>query len=83
MTAATVRQPREAVKSFQSSYGLDADGRCGPATSTKMAEVIGTVDQSLKRGDSGADVTVLQGVLRKLGYAVEVDAASAPRPRKP
>lgn len=68
----------EAVKSFQSSYGLDADGRCGPATSAKMAEAIGTVDPSLKRGDSGADVTVLQGVLRKLGYAVEVDGSFGP-----
>ena len=65
----------EAVKKFQTEYGLEADGKCGPATSAKMAEVIGTVDKSLKRGDDGADVTVLQGVLRKLGYDIDVDGS--------
>ena len=68
----------EAVKKFQTEYGLEADGKCGPATSAKMAEVIGTVDASLKRGDSGSDVTVLQGVLKKLGYGIDVDGSFGP-----
>lgn len=65
----------EAVKAFQSEYGLEADGKCGPDTSAKMAEVIGTVDKALVRGDNGADVTVLQGALRKLGYNIEIDGS--------
>lgn len=68
----------EAVKKFQSEYGLEADGKCGPDTSAKMAEVIGTVDKSLVRGDKGADVTVLQGALKKIGYNIDVDGSFGP-----
>lgn len=72
-----------ALISFQTEYGLVADGIAGPSTLAKLAEVNTAPDNggtsasitTLNPGDSGDAVTVLQTKLKELGFfpnAVEV-----------
>ena len=55
-----------AVKNFQSSQGLSADGIVGNASSPALTMVT-------QQGDSGAKVRAVQSQLRESGYAVTVD----------
>lgn len=59
-------QTVEAVKKFQSSNGLDADGICG--TKTLSALGISGSSTALRRGDSGSTVSQVQKKLSSLGY---------------
>lgn len=55
-----------AVKNFQSSHGLTADGAVGNATWPALTVVA-------QQGDSGPKVRAVQSQLRESGYAVTVD----------
>lgn len=72
-----------ALISFQTEYGLIADGIAGPATLAKLSEVNAASNDggtsasatTLNPGDSGEAVTALQTKLKELGFfpsAVEV-----------
>lgn len=62
-----------AVKSFQSAYGLSADGIAGQSTLSKIAEV-SELDLSLftsnlyKKGMTADEIATLQSILYDLGY---------------
>ena len=72
-------QTAAAVKAFQKNNGLTADGVAGPATLKKLesnnavdangpdSETLKT-SQTLKSGNSGAQVKLLQKRLKELGY---------------
>ena len=60
-----------AVKNFQGSHGLGADGIVGNATWPTLA--INT-----QQGDSGSKVRAVQSQLRESGYGVTVDGAFGP-----
>lgn len=63
-----------AVKAFQASVGLKADGIAGPLTLEKLNAVPMPPDpsiSSLKYGDSGLEVEALQRRLYDLGYLVD------------
>ncbi len=73
------RGTETAVKAYQAARGLEADGKAGTLTLTKLyAETDGqsatvttpvtTNPNTLKYGDSGSRVTELQTALVKLGY---------------
>lgn len=65
-----------AVRKFQQSHGLNADGIAGPKTLTAIASAVGgkggsaagSISGTLKEGSSGSDVTTLQNMLKALGY---------------
>ena len=63
-----------AVKNFQISAGLTADGKVGPKTKEALYErkadifINGIPRRSLSQGDRGQDVAVLQEKLEKLNY---------------
>ncbi|MFJ2025891.1 peptidoglycan-binding protein [Streptomyces sp. NPDC087897] len=56
----------DAVKRFQRSEGLTADGQVGPATWPKLV-------YTLRQGGSGSHVRALQAALNKRGAALAVD----------
>ncbi len=69
----------EAVKAFQKKNNLTVDGVAGPTTQTKLysdsavsakedVDVTLATNQTLKKGDSGAQVKALQKRLKELGY---------------
>ncbi len=69
----------EAVKAFQKKNNLTVDGIAGPTTQTKLysnsavgakenVDVTLVTNQTLKKGDSGAQVKALQTRLKELGY---------------
>jgi N-acetyl-anhydromuramyl-L-alanine amidase AmpD len=60
-----------AVKSFQSSHGLSADGVVGNASWPAL-----TI--TTQQGDSGSKVRAVQSQLRESGYNVTVDGAFGP-----
>ena len=58
-------QTREAVTEFQSHYGLEVDGIAGPATQTKINEII---DSPFQNGRRHVDTIQLKKDLDFLGY---------------
>ena len=63
---------REAVKAFQKSAGISADGVAGRATLSALSDACSrttlSASGSLQKGDEGAEVTSLQKMLIQLGY---------------
>ena len=63
---------REAVKAFQKSAGISADGVAGKATLSALSDACSSTalsaSGSLQKGDEGAEVTSLQKMLIQLGY---------------
>ena len=63
---------REAVKAFQKSAGISADGVAGRATLSALSDACSSTalsaSGSLQKGDEGAEVTSLQKMLIQLGY---------------
>jgi peptidoglycan hydrolase-like protein with peptidoglycan-binding domain len=76
----------EAVKKFQSKYGLTADGIAGPATQRKLASVLankssssGSSSSVLKKGSKGEAVKTLQRNLNAaIGAGLAVDGSFGP-----
>ena len=77
----------EAVKKFQSRYGLSVDGIAGPATQKKLAAVItsnsssssGSSSSVLKTGSKGEAVKTLQRNLNAaIGAGLSVDGSFGP-----
>ena len=77
----------EAVKKFQSKYGLSVDGIAGPATQKKLATVIASKSSSsssssssvLKTGSKGEAVKTLQRNLNAaIGAGLSVDGIFGP-----
>ena len=73
-----------AVENFQRSKGLNADGVAGPATlqalgigggggTTAGGGASGQITRTLRRGDNGNDVLVLQDALNRAGARLTVD----------
>ena len=63
---------RDAVKAFQKSVGISADGVAGRATLSALSDACASTSLSasgsLQKGDEGAEVTALQKMLIQLGY---------------
>ena len=65
-----------AITAFQRRNGLDADGVAGPGTLEKMyanspkkaSAAVGIIGVTLKKGDEGAAVRLLQNELRSFGF---------------
>ncbi|HAV36934.1 MAG TPA: hypothetical protein DCX52_11375 [Massilia sp.] len=62
---------QNAVKNFQSSHGLGADGIVGNATWPALTIVT-------QQGDSGAKVRAVQSQLNESGYGLTVDGSFGP-----
>ncbi|QGU96177.1 hypothetical protein GOM49_14685 [Clostridium bovifaecis] len=69
------KQTLDAVKSYQSKNGLTADGIVGPKTLAKLspAKPAISINRLLKVGSRGSDVELLQTMLNKNGYKLNVD----------
>jgi peptidoglycan hydrolase-like protein with peptidoglycan-binding domain len=63
----------EAVRAFQRRQNLRVDGIVDPATLATLKTTLQPGCRTLRPGDSGADVYVLQKVLNRLGNALTVD----------
>jgi len=79
-----------AVRTFQSATAIAVDGLVGPQTKTKLYTTGGTAPApinlfsgscptNIARGQQSGCVTELQRLLRRYGYAVEVDGAFGPQ----
>ena len=74
------RGTQNAVKAYQQARGLEADGKAGTQTLTKLYNELGSAGASgsassasgltrtLRRGYTGSDVTTVQTRLKELGY---------------
>ena len=73
---------KAAVLDFQQKNGLDADGICGPITSGKLDEAKKgskkepekvSQHKTIRKGDTGEEVKLLQSALVSLKYPIGVD----------
>ncbi len=63
----------DAVLIFQRRHGLRVDAIVGPRTWAALKNLVKPGSRVLRRGLSGADVYVLQGLLQVNGYAIARD----------
>jgi peptidoglycan hydrolase-like protein with peptidoglycan-binding domain len=73
------KQTEEAVKAFQTAYGLEPDGIVGPLTWLNIDEADGSVPL-LRNGSTGLPVRRLQKRLMLAGFAIsEVNGRFGPK----